>query len=52
MGRPQESEVDYISLMMMAEACYDPRKALTLWQRMEQAQQHAPPEWMSTHPPI
>ncbi|KAI1270320.1 peptidase family M48-domain-containing protein [Xylariaceae sp. FL1019] len=50
MGRRQESEADYIGLMMMAEACYDPRKALVFWQRMEQAQELAPPEWMSTHP--
>ncbi|KAI1778312.1 hypothetical protein F4818DRAFT_295133 [Hypoxylon cercidicola] len=50
MGRMQESEADYIGLMMMAEACYDPREALGFWQRMERAQQGEPPEWMSTHP--
>ncbi|OTA70257.1 hypothetical protein K449DRAFT_380297 [Hypoxylon sp. EC38] len=50
MGRMQESEADYIGLMMMAEACYDPREALGFWKRMERAQQGEPPEWMSTHP--
>ncbi|KAI1389788.1 uncharacterized protein F4822DRAFT_399728 [Hypoxylon trugodes] len=49
-GRMQESEADYIGLMMMAEACYDPREALGFWKRMERAQQGEPPEWMSTHP--
>ncbi|KAI2473255.1 hypothetical protein F4781DRAFT_227536 [Annulohypoxylon bovei var. microspora] len=50
MGRLQESEADYIGLMMMAEACYDPREALGFWRRMERAQQGEPPEWLSTHP--
>lgn len=53
MGRMQESEADYIGLMMMAEACYDPREALTFWQRMEAMHQRLgtePPEFLSTHP--
>ncbi|RYO97608.1 hypothetical protein DL764_007282 [Monosporascus ibericus] len=50
MGRRQESEADYIGLMMMAEACYDPREALQFWKRMERQKQLEPPEWMSTHP--
>ncbi|KAH8911902.1 hypothetical protein BR93DRAFT_32655 [Coniochaeta sp. PMI_546] len=50
MSRLQESEADYIGLMMMAEACYDPREAAAFWKRMDAAQQGAPPEWMSTHP--
>lgn len=52
MGRRQESEADYIGLMMMAEACYDPEAALTFWQRMEAHSQGSPPEWMSTHPSV
>lgn len=55
MGRKQETEADYIGLLMMAEACYDPEQALGLWQRMEHMQQQqegAPPEWMSTHPSV
>ncbi|KAI0530034.1 peptidase family M48-domain-containing protein [Xylaria digitata] len=50
MGRRQEAEADYIGLMMMAEACYDPREALGFWERMKKMQQEEPPEWMSTHP--
>ncbi|ROW07651.1 hypothetical protein VPNG_06830 [Cytospora leucostoma] len=53
MGRMQESEADYIGLMMMAEACYDPRDAVAFWQRMEKAHQMGGvevPEWVSTHP--
>lgn len=53
MGRKQESEADYIGLMMMAEACYDPRQAVGFWQRMEAIQRHGgqeAPEILSTHP--
>lgn len=55
MGRKQETEADYIGLLMMAEACYNPEQALGFWQRMEHMQQQkegAPPEWMSTHPSV
>lgn len=55
MGRKQETEADYIGLLMMAEACYDPEQALGFWQRMEHLEQQregAPPEWMSTHPSV
>ncbi|KAK4113947.1 hypothetical protein N656DRAFT_836242 [Canariomyces notabilis] len=51
MSRLQESEADYIGLMMMAEACYDPAEAVSFWARMERATGgHEVPEWMSTHP--
>ncbi|KAH8158268.1 hypothetical protein CIB48_g9969, partial [Xylaria polymorpha] len=50
MGRLQEAEADYIGLMMMAEACYDPRAALGFWERMKSITQEASPEWTSTHP--
>ncbi|KAI9826399.1 MAG: hypothetical protein M1832_000316 [Thelocarpon impressellum] len=49
-SRKQEAEADYIGLLMMAQSCYDPEAAIGLWQRMEQAEQNAPPQWMSTHP--
>lgn len=55
MGRKQESEADYIGLMMMAEACYDPRQAVGFWQRMEGMQKaggHDVPEMLSTHPSV
>ncbi|KAM5352413.1 hypothetical protein ACJ41O_005136 [Fusarium nematophilum] len=53
MGRKQESEADYIGLMMMAEACYDPRAAVGFWQRMDALQRtggEEVPEMLSTHP--
>lgn len=52
MGRRQESEADYIGLMMMAEACYDPEEAVAFWQRMEAQATNEPPEWLSTHPSV
>lgn len=49
-SRKQESEADYIGLLMMAQACYDPNAAVGLWQRMATAEQYAPPQFLSTHP--
>lgn len=55
MGRTQETEADCLGLMMMAEACYDPRQAVGFWQRMEAIQHsggHEIPEMLSTHPSV
>ncbi|KAI9827924.1 MAG: hypothetical protein M1819_006867 [Sarea resinae] len=49
-SRAQESEADYIGLMIMAQSCYDPEAAVGLWQRMEKAEKYAPPQFISTHP--
>ena len=49
-SRKQESEADYIGLMMMAKSCYDPNAAVGVWQRMQAADANAIPEWISTHP--
>lgn len=52
-GRTQETEADHIGLLMMAEACYDPRQAPNLWKRMaenEKKRGGAPPQFLSTHP--
>lgn len=50
-SRSQESEADYIGLLMMADACYDPEAAVELWGRMEAEEKgQAPPQFMSTHP--
>lgn len=51
-SRTQESEADYIGLMMMARSCYNPQEAVRVWERMEKAteQQAQVPEFLSTHP--
>ncbi|KAI9679635.1 MAG: hypothetical protein M1829_001597 [Trizodia sp. TS-e1964] len=48
--RKQEAEADYIGLLMMAESCYDPRAAVEIWRRMEEAQRDSIPQFLSTHP--
>lgn len=49
-SRSHESEADYIGLILVARACYDPREAPKLWERMGQNNAGAPPEFSSTHP--
>lgn len=49
-SRTQESEADYIGLMMMAESCYNPNNAIAFWGRMEKLNEAEPPQFLSTHP--
>lgn len=49
-SRTQETEADHIGLLLMAEACYDPREAVAFWERMKKSEQFAPPQLLSTHP--
>lgn len=49
-SRTQESEADVVGLMLMAEAGFDPRQSIALWENMEAVGGSRPPEFMSTHP--
>ena len=50
-ARKHETEADEVGLMLAAAACFDPREAVPLWERMGQASGgQAPPEFASTHP--
>ena len=49
-SRKHESEADYIGLVLVARACYDPREAPRLWERMGADAGATPPEFQSTHP--
>jgi predicted Zn-dependent protease len=49
-SRNQELEADHYGMIWAAMAGYNPREAISLWQRMESAGGQAPPEFLSTHP--
>ena len=49
-SREQESEADIVGQKLAAEAGFDPRQAVNLWQNMIAAGGSRPPQWLSTHP--
>ena len=49
-SRTQESEADVVGQQLMAQAGFDPRAAVGLWQNMAAASGSRPPQWLSTHP--
>jgi predicted Zn-dependent protease len=50
-ARKQETQADEMGLMLAAAACYNPREAIPLWQRMDEASGGGgQPEFASTHP--
>jgi predicted Zn-dependent protease len=49
-SREQETEADVVGQRLMAQAGFDPRGAVSLWQNMIAAGGSRQPEWLSTHP--
>ncbi|KAL1930441.1 hypothetical protein VTP01DRAFT_10603 [Rhizomucor pusillus] len=49
-SRKCEAEADAIGLQLMAQACFDPREAVAVWERMERSGKDRIPQFLSTHP--
>jgi metalloendopeptidase OMA1, mitochondrial len=49
-SRDHESEADMIGLELLVRACFDPREAPRLWERMAELGGERQPDMLSTHP--
>jgi len=49
-SRDNEYEADYMGLIFMAMAGYDPNLSVPFWERMAKQGGQKPPEFLSTHP--
>lgn len=60
-SRRREEEADYIGMMLMADAGFDPSAAVSMWEKMKETEDRQLgadpwllriPQWMSTHPHV
>lgn len=49
-SREAESEADKVGMQIAARAGFDPRAAVSLWEKMLNTSGSRSPEWLSTHP--
>jgi len=49
-NRGDETDADLVGMDIAARAGYDPRAAVSLWEKMSAASKGEPPQFLSTHP--